>query len=197
MQLLKQIDMKKYLLTILALGTTMMMACSPDNTGGSNEEVKADYTLTTNITKACYDNYGDSHEVNLNFHSIELSAIEVDEESNTAVAKMFMIEYLTTLDNTDGVGTFSPADSDWANYNNLKANTYFIGVEDEYGSLGAKYMEFDMAVMEYTVVELIIDGTLNITTNGDKRTIKGLLKTKSGKTLKIDYTGTFVPNKIS
>lgn len=189
--------MKKYLLAIFALGATMMMACNSDNTGGGNEEVKADYTLTTNVTEAYYDNLGDRHDVNLNFHSIGFSVIEYDEKGNIAAAKMFLVEYVTTLDNTDGAGTFTPANSDWVNYDNLKANTYFIGIEDEYGSQGAQYMEYDWVAEEINVVELIVDGTLTITTNGDKRTVKGLLKTKSGKTLKIDYTGIFVPGKIA
>ena len=180
--------MKKYLLTVLALGATMMMACNPD----PEPEVKADYTLSTNVMAGVLALYGDDYEIGLNDCALELDAVNLDAEGNPVSMGLLFVEYLCALDNTTGLGSFTSAGPDWITGENLQPNTYFPGIEVEgnpesiYGSI---YMEMDIATEAITVAEGITDGTLTISKSGDNYVVKGIFKTGNDKVLKVDYTG--------
>lgn len=179
--------MKKYLLTVLALGATMMMACNPDDSkGGGNEEPKADYNVT-NATEGYLDSYGDYYYVGYNNFFLELDVID---EANDKIA-LVMVEYLLPLDNTTGLATLSP-DANWLE--NLYAgeatpNAYFTGVEVEGELYGSAYIEGVPSTEAITVADAIVNGNLTISKSGDNYVVKGLLTLASGKTLNVDYTG--------
>ncbi len=185
--------MKKYLLAVLALGATMMMACNPDdNKGGGKEpepEVKADYTLSTNVMGGFLDLYGDDYEIGLNDCVLELDAVNLDAEGNLVSMGILFVEYLCALDNTTGLGSFTAAGPDWVTFENLQPNTYFTGVDMEGELYGSAYMEMNIATESITAAEGIVDGTLTISNSGDNYVVKGTLKTTNNKVVKVDYTG--------
>ena len=185
--------MKKYLLAVLALGATMMMACNPDdNKGGGDEpepEVKADYTLSTNVMGGYLDYYGDDYEIGLNDYVLELDAVNLDAEGNPVSMGILFVEYLCALDNTTGLGSFTSAGPDWVTGENLQPNTYFPAVEMEGELYGSAYMEMNIATESITAAEGIVDGTLTISNSGDNYVVKGTLKTTNNKVVKVDYTG--------
>lgn len=187
--------MKKYLLAVLALGATMMVACNPDdNKGGGNEpepEVKADYTLSTNVMGGFLDLYGDDYDLGLNDCVLELDAVNLDAEGNPVSMGLLFVEYLCALDNTTGLGSFTSAGPDWVTFENLQPNTYFPGMEMEGHLYGSAYMEMDIATEALTAEEGIVDGTLTISMSGDNYVVKGTLKTSNNKVVKVDYTGAF------
>lgn len=182
--------MKKYLLAVLALGATMMMACNPDDKGGNNPEAKADYTLSTDVVEAYLENYGDMYGVNLNDFNLMLGAVAIDEAAGTATLKMLVMEFMGELSNKTGVGSYTPAEIDWNTGEGLKANTYLKAAEIEGEIIGCGYIEMDMMTENINAYEGIADGTLTISKDGDKHIIKGTFTTLSGKVLKVDYTGT-------
>ena len=181
--------MKKYLLAVLALGATMMMACNPNDSRGGAPEPTPDYTMTTDVLVGYIDYYGDYYEIDLNDFVLELDVVEFDTNDDPVSAKILYVEYLGALDNTSGVGTFSPSGPDWMSSEGLKANTYFSGVEVEDEVYGSAYMEMDWATKSITVAECIVDGDLTISVSGGNYTVKGMLKTSKDKLLKVDYTG--------
>ena len=184
--------MKKYLLAVLALGATMMVACNPDDNKGGNEpepEVKADYTLSTNVMGGFLDLYGDDYEIGLNDCVLELDAVNLDAEGNPVSLGILFVEYLCALDNTTGLGSFTSAGPDWVTFENLQPNTYFPAVEMEGELYGSAYMEMNVATEAITAAEGIVDGTLTISNSGDNYVVKGTLKTTSNKVVKVDYTG--------
>ena len=186
--------MKKYLLAVLALGATMMVACNPDNNKGNEPEpeVKPDWTLSTNIMGGYLAFYGDDYEIGLNDYVLELHAVHLDAEGNPVSMGLLFIEYLCALDNTTGLGSFTSAGPDWITGENLQPNTYFPGIEVEGTSesiYGSMYMEMDIATEAITVAEGIVDGTLTISKSGDNYVVKGIFKTGNDKVLKVDYTG--------
>lgn len=185
--------MKKYLLAVLALGATMMMACNPDDSKGEGKEpepeVKADYTLSTNVLEGYLDYYGDDYEIGLNDYLLELDAVNLDAEGNPVSIGIIFVEYLCALDNTTGLGSFTSAGPDWVTGENLQPNTYFPGVEMEGELYGSAYMEMDIATESITVLEGIVDGTLTVSRSGDNYVVKGTLKTSNNKVVKLDYTG--------
>ena len=188
--------MKKYLLAVLALGATMMVACNPDDNKGGNEpepEVKADYTLSTNVMSGFLDLYGDDYEIGLNDCVLELGAVYLDAEGNPVSLGVIFFEYLSDLDNTTGLGSFTPSGPNWITGENLQPNTYFSGVEvegePESSLVGSAYMEMDLATEALTVAEGIVDGTLTISMSGDNYVVKGIFKTGNNKVVKVDYTG--------
>lgn len=186
--------MKKYLLAVLALGATMMMACNPDDSkGGGKEEPKADYTLATNVLGGYLDYYGDDYEIGLNDYVLELDVVNLDAEGNPVSMGIFVVEYLCALDNTTGLGSFTSAGPDWITGENLQPNTYFPGVEiegsPEGGLYGSAYMEMDVATESITVAEGIVDGTLAVSNSGEDYVVKGIFKTGNNKVVKVDYTG--------
>ena len=179
--------MKKYLLTVLALGATMMMACNPDDSKGEGkEEPKADYNVT-NATDGYLDAYGDYYGVGLNNFAIELDIID---EANDKIT-MVLVEYLLPLDSTTGLATLSP-DPKWLE--NLYAgevtpNTYFTGVDMDGVLYGSVYAEGILSTETISFVDAIVDGNLTISRSGDNYVVKGLLTLGGGKTLNVDYTG--------
>ena len=184
--------MKKYLLAVLALGATMMVACNPDDNKGGNEpepEVKADYTLSTNVMGGFLDLYGDDYEIGLNDCVLELDAVNLDAEGNPVSLGILFVEYLCALDNTTGLGSFTSAGPDWVTFENLQPNTYFPAVEMEGELYGSAYMEMNVATEAITAAEGIVDGTLTISNSGDNYVVKGTLKTSNNKVVKVDYTG--------
>ncbi len=184
--------MKKYLLAVLALGATMMVACNPDDNKGGNEpepEVKADYTLSTNVMGGFLDYYGDDYGIGLNDCVLELDAVNLDAEGNPVSMGILFVEYLCALDNTTGLGSFTSAGPDWVTFENLQPNTYFPGIEMEGNLYGSAYMEMDIATESISVAEGIVDGTLTVSTSGEDYVVKGTLKTTNDKVVKVDYTG--------
>ncbi|MBO4936531.1 MAG: hypothetical protein J6C94_07145 [Alistipes sp.] len=185
--------MKKYLLAVLALGATMMMACNPDDSKGEGKEpepeVKADYTLSTNVLGGYLDLYGDDYEIGLNDYILELDVVNLDAEGNPVSFGIFVVEYLCALDNTTGLGSFTSSGPDWYTLENLQPNTYFTGVDLEGELYGSAYAEMDIATESITVVEGIVDGTLTVSMSGEDYVVKGTLKTTNNKVVKVDYTG--------
>ena len=177
--------MKKYLLTVLALGATMMMACNPSDNGNKTPEppVKADYVITTAFA-GFLDYYGDYYGIGLNNFNLE---VDVVEGTN---ARMFFIEYMMPTSCTDGLGTIKP-DANWLeNLMNgaTKPNHYITGLAMEDGLYGSAYGEMNLATEEMTLLEAIVDGDITISHKDGKYTVKGLVKLGNGKTLKIDVT---------
>ena len=181
--------MKKYLLTVLALSATMMMACNPDHgKGGGENPPVADYTLSTDVIEVYLENYGDSmYGVGLNNYNLTVGAMA--EDGNI---KMLFVEYFTELSNKTGEGTFGPvgtANLNFETFEGLKANTYIDAIELEGQIMGSGYVEMNMATEEYTVYDGIVSGDLTIKKDGEDYVVKGILTTLQGKILKVDYTG--------
>ena len=192
--------MKKYLLTVLALVATMMMACNPvidDNTPANPEtpetpetpEVVADYSITTSEALGGFlDYYGDDYECGLDDIALEIDAISFDDDGNPKTGKILMMQLFGELGDKTCLGTYSP-DTQWANTGTFVANTYLAGVEFEGKAVGSAYMEMDMNTEEITAVECLVDGDLTIAMEGENYVVKGTLTTASGKIFKVDYTG--------
>ena len=180
--------MNKYLLAVLALGATMMMACNP-NEGPDAPEVKADYTLSTDVVEVMIENNGDYFELGLNNYDLYIGAMVTDEATGSATIKMLYVEYVTELSNKTGEGVFGPAGVNWETGEGLAANTYVDAAEIEGEIVGSGYLEMDMATESYTAYDGITSGNLTVKKEGENYVIKGILTTLKGKTLKIDYTG--------
>ena len=180
--------MKKYLLTILALGATMMMACNP-NEGPDAPDVKADYELSTYISEVMLENYGDYYEVGLNDYNLTVGTAVANEATGQLLVKMLFVEYMTELSNKTGEGVFGPAGINWETGEGLAANVYLDAADFDGEIIGSGYVEMDMVTEEYTAYEGIKSGDLTVKKEGENYVIKGLLTTLSGKTLKVDYTG--------
>ena len=182
--------MKKYLLSILALGATMMMACEPannDNNGGNGGDpapIVADYTLSTDVIEVILENYGDYYEVGINDYNLTVGAMTEDGK-----IKMLFVEYMTELSNKTGEGVFGPAGINWETDEGLAANTYIDATEIEGEIIGSGYVEVDMATKDYIVYDGIVGGNLTVKKEGENYVVKGVLTTLKGKTLKVDYTG--------
>ena len=188
--------MKKYLLAVLALGATMMMACEPannDDNGGNGDgpaPVVADYTLSTDVVEVMLESYGDIYEVGFNDYNLTVGAVVIDEATRLPTIKMLFVEYMTELSNKTGEGVFGPAGINWETLEGLAANTYIDAVEIEGEIVGSGYLEMDAATESYTVYDGIASGNLTVKKEGENYVISGVLTTLKGKTLKIDYTGT-------
>ena len=185
--------MKKYLLAVLALGATMMMACEPannDDNGGNGDgpaPVVADYTLSTDVVGVMLESYGDIYQFGLNDYNLTVSAVVIDEATRLPTTKMLFVEYMTELSNKTGEGVFGPAGINWETLEGLAANTYIDAAEIEGEIFGSGYIEMTGAT--YTVYDGIVSGNLTVKKEGENYVISGVLTTLKGKTLKIDYTG--------
>lgn len=188
--------MKKYLLSVLALGATMLMACEPannDNNGGNGNtpepEVVADYNLTDEAVEVILESYGDIYQVGFNDYNLTVGVVVIDEATRLPSIKMLFVEYMTELSNKTGEGVFGPAGINWETGEGLAANTYIDAAEIEGEIAGSGYIEMNMATEEYTVYDGIVSGDLTVKKEGENYVIKGLFTTLKGKTLKVDYTG--------
>lgn len=187
--------MKKYLLAVLALGATMMMACEPannDDNGGNGDgpaPVVADYTLSTDVAEVMLESYGDIYQVGFNDYNLTVSAVVIDEATHLPTFKMLFVEYMTELSNKTGEGVFGPAGINWETLEGLAANTYIDAAEIEGEIFGSGYIEMDGVTGSYTVYDGIVSGNLTVKKEGENYVISGVLTTLKGKTLKIDYTG--------
>lgn len=180
--------MKKYLLAVLALGATMMMACQPsdDGKGGNGSETKADYSLTSAI-EGYLDSYGDMYGVGANDFNLALTGVETD-GTGAVIGKMLFMEYLGETSNTSGLGTFAPAAINWQTGEGLAPNTYLAAAEMEGEIVGCGYLEMDVNSEEITAYEGIVSGDLTVAKEGDNYVVKGLFTTLSGKTVNVDVT---------
>lgn len=187
--------MKKYLLSILALGATMMMACEPannDNNGGNGDgpaPIVTDYTLSTDVIEVILENYGDYYEAGINDYNLTVGAMVMDEATGSATIKMLFVEYMTELSNKTGEGVFGPAGINWETGEGLAANVYLDAADFDGEIYGSGYVEMDMATEEYTVYDGIVSGDLTVKKEGENYVISGILTTLKGKTLKVDYKG--------
>lgn len=181
--------MKKYLLSVLALGAMMMTACNPNNEGPDAHEVKADYTLSTDVVEVILENYGDYYGVGINDYNLTIGAIVMDEATGSATIKMLFVEYMTELSNKTGEGVFGPAGINWETGEGLAANVYLDATEVEGEIYGSGYLEMDATTEELTVYDGIASGNLTVKKEGENYVISGVLTTLKGKTLKVDYTG--------
>ena len=187
--------MKKYLLAVLALGATMMMACQPadDNggkggNGGNPAPVIADYNLTSDVAginiEGYLDYYGNEYKVGNSFN-LEVTAVETN-ANGVAIAKMLVMQFTGELSNKTGVGTYTPATINWETGEGLKVNTYWSAAELDGEIAGCGYAEANTATEEMTAYEGIVSGDLTVAKDGENYVIKGLFTTLSGKTLKVD-----------
>ncbi len=182
--------MKKYLLAVLALGATMMMACEPNNPEGPDApDVKADYDLSTYISEVILENYGDYYEVGLNDYNLTVGTALANEATGQLIVKMLFVEYMTELSNKTGEGVFGPAGINWETGEGLAANTYIDAAAFDDEIVGSGYIEMDMATETYIVYDGIVGGNLTVKKEGENYVISGVLTTLKGKTLKVDYTG--------
>ena len=180
--------MKKYLLAVLALGATMMMACQPsdDGKGGNGSETKADYNLTSAI-EGYLDGYGDMYGVGANDFNLQLTGVDTD-ATGAVIGKMLFMEYLGETSNTSGLGTFAPAAINWQTGEGLAPNTYLAAAEMEGEIVGCGYIEMNVNSEEITAYEGIVSGDLTVAKEGDNYVVKGLFTTLSGKTVNVDVT---------
>ena len=182
--------MKKYLLPILALSATILMACEPannDNNGGNGDgpaPVVADYNLTDEVVDVVLENYGDNYGAGINDYHLTVSALT--EDGNI---KVLFIEYMTELSNKTGEGVFGPAGINWETGEGLAANVYLDAAEIEGKIFGSGYIERNAGTRENTVYDGIVSGDLTVKKEGENYVIKGIFTTLKGKTLKIDWTG--------
>ena len=183
--------MKKYLLSVLALGATMLMACEPannDNNGGNGNtpepEAVADYNLTDEVVEVIIENYGDYYGAGINDYNLTVGALT--EDGNI---KMLFIEYMTELSNKTGEGVFGPAGINWETGEGLAANVYLDAAEFDGEIYGSGYIEMNIATEEYTTYDGIVSGDLTVKKEGENYVIKGIFTTLKGKTLKVDWTG--------
>lgn len=182
--------MKKYLLPILALSATILMACEPannDNNGGNGDgpaPVVADYNLTDEVVDVVLENYGDNYDADINDYHLTVSALT--EDGNI---KVLFIEYMTELSNKTGEGVFGPAGINWETGEGLAANVYLDAAEIEGKIFGSGYIERNAGTRENTVYDGIVSGDLTVKKEGENYVIKGIFTTLKGKTLKIDWTG--------
>ena len=163
--------MKKYLLAVLALGATMMMACQPsdDGKGGNGSETKADYNLTSAI-EGYLDSYGVAYAgVDANDFNLALTGVGTD-ETGAVIGKMLFMEYLGQT----GEG--------------LAPNTYLAAAEMEGEIVGCGYIEMNVNSEVITAYEGIVSGDLTVAKEGDNYVVKGLFTTLSGKTVNVDVT---------
>lgn len=193
--------MKKYLLAVLALGATMMMACQPTdgNEGGNGGgKVAADYNLTAGTVNDGYlENYGDMYGCGGNDINLTITSIEIDEATGAMVGKALYMEYICELSNKSGLGTYGPAQINWETGEGLTVNKYLAAAEIEGEIVGCGYIEMNPATEEITAYEGIASGDLTIAKDGENYVVKGLLTTLSGKTLNVDYTGALVYDDYS
>jgi hypothetical protein len=176
--------MKKYLLSVLALGAMIMVACNPNDKGNTPEPVKADYEVTS-VSFGYLDYYGDYYGVGLNDYYLEINV------AGDTTGRILCVEYMMPTSNTDGLGTIKP-DANWAESlmaGSAKPNHYFTGLITEDDFYGSTYLEMNLVSGEFTVIEAIVDGDITISHKEGKYTVKGLVSLASGKTLKIDATG--------
>ena len=193
--------MKKYLLAVLALGATMMMACQPADgnegtNGGGTTDVVADYNMSSDIVECLLENYGDYYGVGLNDFNLTVTAVEAS-ETGKIIAKGLFMEYMGESSNKTGLGTFAPAKINWSTGEGLAANTYLAAAEIEGEIVGCGYTEVDVTTEEIIAYEGIASGDLTIAKEGSNYVVKGLFTTLSGKTLKVDYTGELVYDDYS
>lgn len=182
--------MKKYLLAVLALGATMMVACNPNNNEGPDApEVVADYTLSTDVIEVILENYGDYYGAGINDYNLTIGALVMDEATGSATIKMLFVEYMTELSNKTGEGVFGPAGINWETGEGLAANVYLDAAEIEGEIVGSGYIEMNAVTEEITAYDGIVSGDLTVKKEGKNYVIKGILTTLKGKTLKVDWTG--------
>ena len=188
--------MKKYLLAVLALGATMMMACEPANKGG-NDDVKADYELTAeNVFQATLDYGGDWYGEGTDNGMIMLTSIDDPTMQNVTKMSALLLDYVLPVKEVfDGCGTLKPGiNALEANDQPVAPGTYVVGVYDEVEDTvyGCGYMELDYTAMAYTVMEPVVDGEFTVALEGEAYTVKGLLTLGNGKTVKVNYKGALV-----
>lgn len=192
--------MKKYLLTILALGATMMMACNPDNNkgGGENPPV-ADYTLEGADLMGIFQNLGDEYEIGTNLCILAIGGF--DDVNNPSVLKMFTLQYNVPIEENNGAGVLTPdnIDPETGAYT-FSPNTYMGGFQDPEDPdypFGTYYQEVDFNTEDILLTELVVGGNITVTYANGTHTAKGLLTLASGKVIKVDFSGTCMSPMIA
>ena len=187
--------MKKYLLAVLALGATMMMACEPANKGG-DKEVTPDYVLDATSqanVMATLDNAGDDAEVGTNVYMLQIMGMTEGETGFSM--QMLAIMYTTELTELNGCGVFTPDTIEGEAYTfapNLFQPGYQPDPEDPSYVEGSMYGELEATATGSTEwFEPVVGGKLTVTYNPEteENTFAGLLTLGNGKVLKVDYTG--------
>ena len=185
--------MKKYLLAVLALGATMMMACEPANKEGNEPEVTPDYVLdntTCAEVMATLDNHGDYYEVGTNVYQLMIMGMSADQNEMMIVGMM----YNTPATEMNGCGVLTPDTLTEEGVYSFAANTYMPGVfsdpEDPSYVEGSvfNYMKFEE---EVDLLYAIVSGTVTVTYNEEtqENTFSGLVNLSEGKVLKFEHTG--------
>ena len=184
--------MRKYLLTILALVATMMMACNPDNSkgGGENPPV-ADYTLEGADLMGIFQNLGDEYEIGTNLCILAIGSF--DDVNNPSVLKMFTLQYNVPIEENNGAGVLTPdnIDPETGAYT-FSPNTYMGGFQDPEDPdypFGTYYQEVDFNTEDVLLTELVVGGNITVTYANETHTAKGLLTLASGKVIKVDFSG--------
>ena len=184
--------MKKYLLTVLALVATMMMACNPDNSkgGGENPPV-ADYTLEGADLMGIFQNLGDEYEIGTNLCILAIGSF--DDVNNPSVLKMFTLQYNVPIEENNGAGVLTPdnIDPETGAYT-FSPNTYMGGFQDPEDPdypFGTYYQEVDFNTEDVLLTELVVGGNITVTYANETHTAKGLLTLASGKVIKVDFSG--------
>lgn len=184
--------MKKYLLAVLALGATMMMACEPANNGDKEPEVTPDYVFDEALfteTQSLLTPYGDYYENGTSNFYLEFAGMVAGEDGIPTSVHMLAIDYNLAATVTDGAGVIN-ADVDGT----YPAGTYAPGYVQEDYLMGSGIMVMDYAT--YTITNYcFVSGEISIVAKADGvYSVKGLVTCEDGKVVKLDYEGPVVFN---
>ena len=187
--------MKKYLLAVLALGATMMMACEPANKGNEPEapEVTPDLVVGAeseySMVQGIITPYGDYYEVGAANYFMELACLVSGEDGMPTQAIILALDYNLAADNVDGLGTvtadiLNPTTESYS----FAPGTYLPGFIQEGFLMGSGVMIQDYTTNTVTNY-LFAHGDITISKTGDVCSVKGLVTCEDGKVVKLNYEG--------
>ncbi|MBE6175082.1 MAG: hypothetical protein E7147_06030 [Rikenellaceae bacterium] len=188
--------MKKYLLAVLALGATMMMACEPANKEGNEPEVTPDFVVNAeseySMVQGIITPYGDYYEVGAANYYLELACLVSGEDGMPMQAIILALDYSLAADNVDGLGTvkadvLNPTTEDYS----YAPGTYVPGFVRENFLVGSGIMIQDYTTNTITNY-VFVHGDITVSKAGDVYSVKGLVTCEDGKVVKLNYEGALV-----
>ena len=185
--------MKKYLLTVLALGATMMMACNPSD--GNTPEPTADLVFDAanySEVQGLLTPAGDFYEVGASNFYLEMAGLVSGEDGMPAEAHMLTIDYSLPAGVTDGCGVVKPdtLNPETEEYT-YAANTYLPGLVREGWAVNSALIVIDYATETMTNY-LFKSGDITISAKEGVYSIKGFVTCEDGKVVKLNFEGPIV-----
>ena len=182
--------MKKYLLTVLALGATMMMACNPSD--GNTPEPTPDFVFDSanySEVQGVLTPYGDYYEVGAANFYLELGGMVSGEDGMPVEMHLLAIDYSLPAGVADGCGvlkpdTLNPETEDYT----YAANTYVPGYIREDWAMGSALIALNYAT-ETKTNYLFKSGDITISAKEGEYSIKGFVTCEDGKVVKLNYEG--------